>query len=396
MVFTCILGIWAWFGQIQEVSHAQGRLVPEGDVYKVQPVVPGEVAELLVEEGEEVEAGEAIARLDRSLLEKDLERLQQTLIADQLHLNQVQGMIDRTMAELQTLGAIASADLRAQESAIRQAQVRADTNESTLAQLYQDVEAHTERLERLRPVVEQGVLAADNLFQIEQAVRDRQQAITQKQGELEEAQGEARRLQAELDQRRAEAQRRQLETQQRLQQLEIQQAELAAKIAETETLLRKAQREMEQTVLYAPVDGIVSTLHIDNVGEVIQAGATIAEVAPADAPLVLQANLPSSEAGLVAPGMTVNLKFDAFPYQDYGILPGTVLSISPDSREVDGIGAIYQVEIALERAYVDHEGQPTPLQAGQTANAEIVIRERRILDILLDPIRQLQEGGINL
>ena len=128
----------------------------------------------------------------------------------------------------------------------------------------------------------------------------------------------------------------------------------------------------------------------------VQSGTTVVEIAPSDTPLVLSANLPSTEAGLVSSGMLVQIKFDAFPYQDYGVISGEVVAVSPDSEVDEQLGTVYTVEIQLEQDYVEHEGKAVELRAGQTANAEIIIRKRRILDILFDPFRKLKEGGITL
>jgi HlyD family secretion protein len=122
----------------------------------------------------------------------------------------------------------------------------------------------------------------------------------------------------------------------------------------------------------------------------------IAEIAAQDSPLVLRAILPNQEAGFVKSGMPAQVKFDAYPYQDYGMIPGTVTAISPDTKPDEQLGEIYQVEIKLERSYVLANQQKIQFKPGQTATAEIVIRNKRIIDILLDPIRQLQKGGINL
>jgi len=113
-------------------------------------------------------------------------------------------------------------------------------------------------------------------------------------------------------------------------------------------------------------------------------------------PLVLSASLPNQEAGFVKTGMPVQVKLDAYPYQNYGIVSGKVTSISPDTKPDERLGAVYRVEVSLAQSYLTANHQNIKLKAGETATAEIIIRRRRIADLLLDPIRQLQNGGINL
>lgn len=394
--FAGIFGAWAWFGQIQDVSYAQGRLIPKGEVYRVQPVVQGEISALLVKEGQLVNAGQPIAQQDSRLAEAEIERLEQNLSANQIQLLQVQGLIHQTRLEWQTQKAIAAANVAAQQSAINEATARVTTLEQLLTQFQTEMVAHEARLERLRPFVEEGVLPEEHLFEVEQAWRDRQQSLTQSQGELQQALAQSDQYQAKLSQIQAEGRRSDLEAQQRLKQLELEAGELQAKINDTSALLRESKTRQEQLLLRAPVSGLVSSLNLHNIGEVTQPGQTIMEIAPAETPLVLSAVLPSQEAGLVKEGLPVQMKFDAFPYQDFGLVSGKVLAISPDVKLDEKLGVVYRVEISLNQPYVTRHQTRFQLKSGQTATAEIITRQRRIADILLDPIRQLQTGGINL
>jgi HlyD family secretion protein len=92
----------------------------------------------------------------------------------------------------------------------------------------------------------------------------------------------------------------------------------------------------------------------------------------------------------------VQVKLDAYPYQDYGIIPGRVNFISADSKSDQQLGEVYQLEIILKQDYVTKNQQQIKFKAGQTATADIIIRRRRILDVVLDPIRQLKHDGIKM
>lgn len=396
IAFCGLFAAWTWFGSIQEVSHAQGKLVPQGEVYKVQPVTQGEIAKILAKEGQHIKKGDVIAELDSRLATTEVDRLQQSLSAYRLQLLQTQGIIEQMRLGLKTRQAIAAAESREQEVAIAQAEASAQTSQNVLGQLQVETAAYKARLERLNPLLEEGAIAKDRIFEVEQTLREQNRTVTQQQGELKQSLTEADRLQAGLAQRQAEGQQSELEAIQRIQQLQIEASTLQAKIVEAETLLKTAQTQLEQLYLYAPVNGVISSLKIKNRGEVTQPAQTVAEIMPDHVPLVLSAVLPNREAGTVQTGMTVQIKFDAFPYQEYGVVSGKVISISPNAEVDERIGAVYRVKIALDRKVVTHEGRTIELKAGQTAQAEIITRRRRIIEILLDPIQQLREGGINL
>ena len=395
-VFACLFGTWAWFGTMQEVSHAQGQLVPEGETYKVQPVAAGEIAKILVEEGDKIQSGQVVIQLDTNVLKSEVERLSQNLTTLTGQLQQTQVLIAQTRYEADAQRAIADAEIHTQEAAIVESQANIHTSQNVVTQLKTDLDANEARLERLRFLLNEGAISQEYIFDIEQTSRDRHRMLTEQQGHVQQALAQAEQLNAQLDLEQAEAIRRELETQEKLQRLQLEADDLDGQIAETSTLLKAAQANLDQMFLYAPVSGTVSAVNISNIGEVVQPGKTVIEIAPVETPLVLSALIPNKEAGLVETNMTVQMKFDAFPYQQYGVVSGKISSISPDTKIDEHLGAVYEVEIALERDHVTYGQKVVSLKAGQTANAEIVIRKRRIVDFLLDPIRQLKESSLNV
>jgi hemolysin D len=397
IVFTAAVGVWSWFGTIEDVSYAQGQLEPQGNVYKIQPAIAGEVVNILVEEGDYIEQGQMLAVLDHRLVEKEIQRLEQYLASTRQKLGQTQRLIQQTQSELQTLQSMAQANVAARQSTILQEQSTVATNQRILNHLQVDRLAQTDRLARLLELVERGAFAEDQLFQVEQALRDRDRSITETQGSIQHSAGAIAQLEAELAETQAMARKQELEAHKQLQQLYIEATDLEATLKETQTLLDRSNTERQQAMLVSPVTGLVSTLEVANIGEVLQPGQTFAEIAPGTAPLILSALLPSQEAGLVSANMPVNVKFDAFPYQDYGVVTGHVLAISPDAEVDEDTGAAaYRVNIVLDRLHMEHEGEMVNLNPGQTATAEIVIRQRRILSLILDPIRKLKKDNISL
>lgn len=510
LAFCAAFAGWAWLGQIEEVGHARGRLVPLGEVYKIHPVELGKVANVAVKEGQAIKAGAVLVELDTQLAAGEVQRLEEQLKSYSLELNQKLSLLEKARLEAGTRAAIAEADIQAQKAGLTAAQEKAataiqllgalrkqviahqvrlerlqpllatnqklieqlqgdarsasgrlqrlkplaGTSEELKKQLQADVEAAAERVNRLKPLVEEGALSKEFLFQAEQTLRDRQsaiarnelqesasvkeqlfqaeqgvssatraivqtqlqegtslkeqlfaaeqalrdsrQSITQTEGEAQQAQAQAEQLQAVVTQKQAEARRIQLEAQQQIQQLEVELTALKAKIVETQNLLHSANVKLKERVLKAPVDGVVLSLNVSKLGEVVQPAQTVAEIAPSGAPLVLKASLPNQEAGFVKTGMPVKVKFDAYPYQDYGIVQGKVTSISPDAKPDEKLGAVYEVEVNLDRNYVRDDRQRIPFKAGQTATADIIIRRRRIADVFLDPVRQLQKSGLDL
>ncbi len=453
IVFCLSFSIWAWFGEIDKVGKAQGKLVPKGETYKIESLESAKVSHIAVKEGQEVKVGELIARLDSEQQTREVERLENLIASYQLELSQKRHLLEKVEVETQTHQLIAQAEVQGQKSAIdsaiaevqltkdllaqRQSELAAHAtrqkrvqdlsglDQEKLDQLNSELKEHQQRLERLKPLVQVGAISqevlfqaqqaqrqtqqqmtdnklqgisniSEQIFQSEQALREMETRITQSRGEIVSGQKEIERLQAELLHKKAERRRIELEAQQKAQQLKMEIGQTETKIAETKNQLATANSLLEKRALRSPVAGTVLAFNVINTGKVVQSGETVAEIAPQGSPLVLSAVLPDREAGFVEKGMTAQVKFDAYSYQDYGVIPGKVISVSPDTKTDEKLGAVYRVQIELERNYVTNDLKKILFKPGQTATADIVIRQQRIIDVLLDPIKKLEQDGIDL
>jgi hemolysin D len=453
MAFCAAFGVWAWFGTIEEVGQAVGKLVPEGQTYKIQPSEGGKVSRVPVKEGQSVKAGDVLVELDTEVAQKEIERLKQSLSSYESQVEQKKTLLEQVEKEAETSAASASAEELAQRSAIALAREKAATTsqvikqqrteaaayearkkrleslpstaENLILQLREQEKAYEKKIatlealqkqgavskervederEKLRSVqqqitqtqLQQATSANEQLFEAEQAIQEVETSITKNLGELATSNKEVEQLEAQLLQKQAEASKTQIAAQQKKKQLEIEVTQIQASIADTEKSISTARAKLKNSYLKAPVDGVVLSLNLKNTGEVLQSGQTAAEIAPAGAPLVLSAVVPDSEAGRIKTDMEVQVKFDAYPYQDYGIVSGEVTDISKDSKSDEKLGQVYTVEIDLDKDYVTDDGQKIEFRAGQTATADIVIRRRRIIDVLLDPIRQIGQDGNKL
>lgn len=453
MSFCLAFFAWSWWGKIDEVSKAQGKLIPLGKTYKVEPVEIGKVKYIAVREAQEVKAGQTLIELDTELVTQEVERLEQMLEAYRFELRQKQALREQLLLEAKTRDDITKAEVSAQRTAISLAKDKVDTLSRLLAQKQLEVKAHADRqtslkplsnlarerlnqlnvetnsrqqrLDKLAALAKQGAVSQEYVFQVEQSLREAQRQITQSQlqevtnaneqifqsdrarreleaqitsnqGELATTLKEIEMLEAELIQKQADGERTQLETKQKIEQLEFELAQIESKVVDTQNLLSSAKVKLQQKSLKAPVDGVILSLNIDNAGKVVQAGETVVEIAPIAAPLILSANIPNSEAGFIEEGMPVQVKLDAYPYQYYGLIPGEVTHLSADAKDDSQLGEVYQVEVELERDYITENRQKIKFKAGQTATADIVVRRRRILDVWLEPIKKLQQDGIEM
>jgi hemolysin D len=187
-----------------------------------------------------------------------------------------------------------------------------------------------------------------------------------------------------------------LKSEEQLKDLQTQIGALQTESVQTQQQITELERQLELKVVRAPVGGIVLQLPFKQPKSFVQVGQLVAQIAPTNASTVLKVQMPNQNSGFLKVGMPVKVKFDAYPFQDYGVVEGTVRWVSPDSKLVEvGGGKVeaFETEVVLGRDYIQSQGKKIALSLGQTATAEVVIRQRKAIDLILDPFKKLQQGG---
>ena len=151
--------------------------------------------------------------------------------------------------------------------------------------------------------------------------------------------------------------------------------------------LANLELERRQAVIRAPISGIVTAGDV-KVGDVLEPGKPVAEIAR-QAGFRFEVSIPSGEVGRLRVGMPVRIKLDAYDYQKYGTLDGTVCFISPDSEVSEGQKAtIYTVRILMPRDEVGRGAFRGRVKLGMAGQAEIVTGRESLLVLLMRQIRQ--------
>lgn len=159
-------------------------------------------------------------------------------------------------------------------------------------------------------------------------------------------------------------------------------------VSELQSELTQAQHSFEQAEIKAPLAGAVTVIKTLGPGQVVAKGQALMTVVPADTPLVVEAKLPNKDMGFIRKGQRARIKLAAFPYQDYGILQGTVAMIEKHSQEDEKLGSYYRVIIIPKQDWVIASGKRIHFTSGAALTAEIVIRKKSILNVILEPIKK--------
>jgi hemolysin D len=440
---------WSIYSKVDETGSARGRVEPKGATQKLDSEVGGTVKAVRVKEGETVKAGQVLLELDSEILQTQIKETEAKLTG----LQNQRAQINILKNQLQLTLSVTEQQNKAQEaeklSQINQAKQNLDAKQSTyklqklekqalvdqaqqqIVVTLNDQEASKNRLnidskqvERFNNLIQEGAVSSMQVDQLKKEEQESKRVYQKNLSDIKQAQlnlaGEENRYQTTVKQLESDIKQAQLRLQEvqdsytslqkngklavlkNEQQLKDLQAQITANqsaIAQTTSQMTSLELQLQQRTVRSPLNGIIFELPFSKAGAVVQPGQRVAQIAPRNVAYILKASMPSQDSGFLKVGMPVKIKFDAYPFQEHGIVPGKVTWISPDSKvnqTPTGNVETYDLEIALEQQYIQNGSKRIPLTAGQTAAAEVIIRQRRVIDFVLDPFKKLQKGGLEM
>ncbi|BBD63564.1 HlyD family secretion protein (plasmid) [Nostoc sp. HK-01] len=447
--FTAIALPWAMLSKVDETGSARGSIEPQGATLKLDSQANGRVTSVRVKEGDKVKAGQILLDIESNILQTQLQqaeaklsglqnqRSQFDVLKNQIQLSfNVQEQQNKSQA-LEKMSQVnqAKQDLDAKQSTynlqklekqalVNQAQQQIKASQDTQKSAKSRLSIDSRQVERFSKLINEGAVSATQVDQLQKQQEESKQLyekatsdIKQSQLQLTEEQNRYQttmnQLESDIKQARLRLQEEEnsyrslqqagtlalLRNQQQLKDLQTKIAGLDSQIAQTKSQIVSLKLQLQQRIVRSPVDGMIFDLPIDKPGSVVQPGQRIAQIAPENTPLILKAEMPSTQSGFLKEGMPVKIKFDAYPFQDYGVVPGRVNWVSPDSKVTQsnqGSTQNFELKISLERSYIQSGNKRILITPGQTATAEVIIRQRHLIDYILDPFKKLQTGGLEL
>lgn len=145
----------------------------------------------------------------------------------------------------------------------------------------------------------------------------------------------------------------------------------------------------DTVTVVTPVEGIVTQLAVRQPGELVGAGDLILTIRPTHARLVAEATVLNKDIGLVEVGQPAKIKYEAYPFMDYGIKTGRVTHVPPDATPDPARGPVYLVTVTPDEDTIMVDGQPQPLAFGLRGTVEIVTEQKSVLSFFLRPFDDL-------
>jgi HlyD family secretion protein len=407
--------LWAALGPLDIVAVADGKLVPSGYLKIVQPAEQGIVREILVQEGEQVSAGQILIRMDPVLSDADTRAVQAEYHNNRLALRRVDAQLagkrfSREKGDPAELAAQVeaqyAANLRAYENALAQERsllekARHDlaATRETRTKLEQVLPHYVEQEKAFEKLTRDGfagrIISAEKRrerIEKEQDLRAQEFIIGANQALIE--QSEKKLAQIGADYRRS---------------LQTERMELAGQFERARQELAKNQHRRELLELRAPEAGTVKDLATHTAGTVAMPGTILMTLVPRGEQLLAEVWVSNQDVGFVREGQQVKMKLAAFQFTKYGMVDGAVRQVSADATEAPSpntrsdaltgrdrpMGPLaYRAIVELKSQHLETDGERYALAPGMQVAAEINLGTRTVLEYVLSPVRKaFREAG---
>ena len=399
MVIVGIILPWAMLSKVDETGSAKGKLEPQGKVFTVDAPVAGTVDEVFVSEGQQVTSQQPLLSLEPEPVENELEQIQTELEGRKKELAQLKLLKNQLILTVNTQKQQNTAQLFEKQAQFDQARKDVEHSQTALHLATKADEEAKKEVQRYAKAKNQGIVSEIQVVESEDSAREKERLLEQANSDSEQARLRAIEQQESYQSLTHSGEIAVLRGKEQLKEIEQQIVTLNSQIRSSQGKIAGLNYQLEQRVVKSPVNGSIFQLPAQKKGTVLEPGGLIAEIAPKQSSLILKAQMIPNESGSLDIGMPVKMKFDAYPFQDYGVVEGKLTSISPTTKVVDtpqGKAESYELEIKLDRDYIQAKNKRVVLRAGQTATAEVIVRERRLIDFALDPFKKLNKDGLEL
>ena len=395
--------LWASVAHVDQMATGAGRVIPSSQVQMVQSLEPGIVAEILVGEGDRVETGQNLIRIDDTGVASRLGELrqQQLALAAELDRLNAQAKGAETYAPPAVMDAGSEPFLRDQQAIFLADKRKLDEQflirsqqlvqrrqnlreaEATAAKQAASLELSERELELTRALFDRKAIPELEFLRI-------QRQVIELRGDLEIWQAAKLRLEAEVAEAEAQVE---AEASAFLAEVQTRISKVNAEMSVVHESLRAADDRVRRAMLKSPVGGVVNKVNVATIGEVIAAGASIVEIVPVDDKLLIETRIRPQDVAFIHPGAKATVRLSAYDYTKYGTLSGVVERIGADTITDEEGETFYQVIVSTDTADPAMSGEVRVIP-GMVATVDISNGERTVLEYLLKPVLKIRDQAL--
>lgn len=395
LLVVVLLIVWASLAKVDEVTKGEAKVIPSKQLQVIQSLDGGVVSEILVKEGQVVEAGQLLLKIDETRATSGVRESAAQVFSLRVKLARLKALsggtafsppaprdgdleeariveeerqlYDSRRNELSALVGISEQQLAQRRQEQAEARARRDAAARSL-------ELAQQELNKTRPLLATGAVSEVDVLRLDREV-------SRARGEMEQASAQIARTGAGM----AEAGRKIQETDLAFRnEARKELSEVLGKLnALNEGAVALADK-VDKSQVKSPVRGRVQRLLANTVGGVVTPGKDILEIVPLDDALVLEAKVQPRDIAFIHPGQAATVKFTAYDFGIYGGLDAVVENISPDTvTDERGQNTFYVVRVRTKQANFSDK---MPIIPGMTAEVDVLTGKKTVMAYLLKPV----------
>jgi len=384
--FIFVAIVWANFAILDEVKRGNGRVIPSRQTQVVQTLEGGIVGTILVREGDIVNQGEPLMRIDDTKFASEFGEVRErraAMAARVVRLEaEAQGQDSVTFPPdlVQIAPGPVSAEKSVFETHARKLAQDIDVLKQDQTRLSESLKLLDREVELTRPLFQQKVVPEIEWVRLQQREADMRGQLAGVQSKISNAKA-AFRSQADDDL-----------------------AKSRGDLAVLDENIKSAQDRVRRTELKSPVYGIVNKLNVTTIGAVVQPGANVMDIIPLDDTLLVEGRIRPQDIAFIRPNQPAVVKITAYDSSVYGTLKGHVERISADTiiddksqQQQDSQQRpenFYRVIVRTDKNYLGSSEHPLPIIPGMVTTVEIMTGEKSVLDYLMKPARMLRDEAL--
>ncbi len=403
--FWIVLAFWASFAPLDEVTRGEGKIIPSSEVQALQTLDAGIVEEFMVREGDRVQEGQVLVRLNAIEATSDFD-------ANNARYLGLLASITRLQAEAEGKGTVEFPEevmkgvpqsVTEELNAFRanRAQIESQTNifRQQLNQREQEVRELSTRIADTRgvislqreekamvePLVKRGSAPPLELLQLERTIKEKQAELNGYYSNLERAKSAVQEANARIDEVQTNSQAQA-------------QTELSAKLIELSEIKERLSALTERktrTEIKSPVNGTIQEITVNTIGGVVRPGEDLIKIVPQDDRLIVEARVNPKDRAFIYPGQKAVVKLTAYDFAIYGGLDAELTSISADTFEDEKGNSYYLVRLRTKETELKRKGEVLPIEVGMVASVDILTGKKTIMQYLLKPFIKTLDNAMS-
>jgi len=393
--FVLFALLWADLAIVDEVTRGEGKAIPSSRLQKIQNLEGGIVAELFAREGQIVDVGDPLLRLDDTRFASNVGETEADRLALTARVERLSAEVDdRELAlpeEVRRVApGLAASEQQLFESRRQQLRDEVGALEEQLVQRRQEVRELGSKEQQFRsslgllrkeiemsePLVASGAISAVEVLRLKRAEVESRGQLDATTLAIPRAQAAIKEIESKIGEARGRFRSDAL----------TQLNEARTELSKLRSTGKALEDRVRRTLVTSPVRGVVKQVLVSTIGGVIQPGSDLVEIVPLDDTLLIEARIRPQDIAFLHPGQEAMVKFTAYDFTIYGGLKAKLEHISADSITDEEGNSFFLIHLRTEKSHLGSDEKPLLIIPGMVASVDIITGHKSVLSYLLKPI----------